>query len=68
MTSASGLELAQLLSGDLAIAALRRYPTRIKSAEEAMALKGVGEKTARKVGVGVPRVRARRRRLLTGYF
>ena len=51
MTSASAMGSAQLklLTGDLAIAALRRYPTRIKSAEEAMKLKGVGEKTARKV-------------------
>ncbi|KAI1791356.1 hypothetical protein LXA43DRAFT_1140537 [Ganoderma leucocontextum] len=32
-----------------AISALRRYPTRIKSTEEARQLRGVGEKTARKI-------------------
>ncbi|KAM5541004.1 hypothetical protein V8D89_005315 [Ganoderma adspersum] len=32
-----------------AITVLRRHPTRIKSAEEAMSLRGIGERTARKV-------------------
>lgn len=34
-----------------AIAALKRYPTRIKTPEEALKLPGIGDKTAWKVGL-----------------
>lgn len=37
------------LTRALAISALRKYPTRIKSYEEAVAIRGIGDKTARKV-------------------
>ncbi|OSD00718.1 hypothetical protein PYCCODRAFT_1453154 [Trametes coccinea BRFM310] len=39
----------RVLGYNKAIAALRKYPTRIKSYEEAVAIRGVGSKTAQKI-------------------